>query len=378
MHLLPTDSPQEPENENRIPSTSTAGASGSNIVTNKVGPPITINQLDLKRLSKPTILPPLAVSRTGGNIQFIEVPERDAARSSRTLCNPMEQPTTPLKPQQNFEPKRPNTNTVRDHITPKHTIAGPIQHYDINVPPLHVVDTRGDAPPDLVETMQDTHSSVSTREERTRETEFAEPKSRISGSRGISGPTWVVSTSCSHNIPVSGSTSSHQLSTSTTSLSTEDHPKNPPSPKSPNPFQRSDFELVQNLLVEEICKRKDLERIIEVERQYNKTLTAVHAGRLRAFDEALNAAQNMHEDLEAQLADAQANSMQLESMLLQCRAELEDMQDELVLERKERLRVTAVLERVRREREIPLVPALTQALSLVDGLTSRVVDSNST
>ena len=86
----------------------------------------------------------------------------------------------------------------------------------------------------------------------------------------------------------------------------------------------------------------------------------------------------MHEDLEAQLADAQANSMQLESMLLQCRAELEDMQDELVLERKERLRVTAVLERVRREREIPLVPALTQALSLVDGLTSRVVDSNST
>ena len=86
----------------------------------------------------------------------------------------------------------------------------------------------------------------------------------------------------------------------------------------------------------------------------------------------------MQEDLEAQLADAQANSMQLESMLLQCRAELEDMQDELVLERKERLRVTAVLERVRREREIPLVPALTQALSLVDGLTSRGVDSHST
>ena len=195
MHLLPTDSPQEPENENRTPSTSTAGASGSNIVTNKVGPPITIYLLDLKRLPKPTILPPLAVSRTGGNIQFIEVPERDAARSSRTCC-PMEQPTTSLKPQQNLDPKRPNTDTVRDHTTPKHTIAGPFQHHDIDIPPLHVVDTRGDAPPDLAETMEDTHLSVSSREERTRETEFAEPKSRISGSRGISGPTWVVSTSC--------------------------------------------------------------------------------------------------------------------------------------------------------------------------------------
>ncbi len=131
---------------------------------------------------------------------------------------------------------------------------------------------------------------------------------------------------------------------------------------------------MQKLLVDEMCRRKDLEDIVEAERCFSNSLMENHATRIRAFERTLGHTQNIQDSLEAQLADAQATSMHLEDTLEKCRADLEEMQKMLECERRERRRVTALLEQVRKERDSPLVvPAMAKAFSLIDGLTSQVI-----
>ncbi|KAI0090665.1 hypothetical protein BDY19DRAFT_725708 [Irpex rosettiformis] len=138
---------------------------------------------------------------------------------------------------------------------------------------------------------------------------------------------------------------------------------------------RTDFELIQNLLVDEICRRKELEEIIKAERQFSTDLTATYENKICAFDRTLDMALHMQKGLETQLLDARANSTQIEATLNKCRDDLSKMQAELVLEREERLRMTALLGEARRERETPSVlPALAQAVSFVDRLTARVME----
>ncbi|KAI0090666.1 hypothetical protein BDY19DRAFT_725836 [Irpex rosettiformis] len=143
---------------------------------------------------------------------------------------------------------------------------------------------------------------------------------------------------------------------------------------SPTPNDRSEVHILRELLVDEMCRRKELESVIEAQRRVTDDFIARHEMQIQVIGRALDTTENMKNALEAQLLESQSTVLQLQMTVNECRAELVAIQNALKVEQGERARVDAMLEEIRRERENPAVPALATALSMINGLTSQALD----
>ncbi|KAI0691417.1 hypothetical protein BC835DRAFT_1417091 [Cytidiella melzeri] len=309
-----------------------------------------------------TILPPLSISKTGANIQFVPL-------------NGFDGHSTPTQAEEDF---LDYTRSPYRELVPMHADSLSLDGAEDGLASQNLqVEPCGDAPPvDDTEMYVQITSSLRTLKEpihpRRHLARDNEPK------QPIAGP----STPLEHKRYNSSSSPLNARSARLiTPPSSEVYrrkdcrsPESQSSAAEPDNTDHIDFKLMQSLLVAEIGRRIHAEDVLKKERLLTHDLFTTSTTNANVLEGALSKAQSMQQKLELQLMDAQSDASRIKAILEKCRADLTKTQDALMVEQQERRRVAALLEIARKEYDsLCAVPAVTNVLSMIDGLTEQAM-----